>query len=254
MATHLYLLMTPEALVASMLPPADFGTYIATGTRKRSRGEAFFFELKDGFESDYFDLSLVDERCVAHPDGSPKHSVYLSIYRVLEHVPCEALGSLWLITRDGRHLELKTGELPGGSGAAYHVYKELCPVHPLTASTLGPDDFGRFITDASRPISVPRICFVDLDLGGLAGDPAEDDASSLPYHRIDHLRDCLFQLQNESDKRTKTVDRIARVEFPYRCVKTGFYVCDQGGATHYPFPSEKELDEKHHEWWRSVNV
>ena len=254
MARHLYLLMTPEALVASMLPPEEFGVYIATGTQKRSRGQAFFFALNEGFESGHFDLSIADERCIPHPDGRPKHSVYLSIYRVLEYIPREALGSLWLTTRDGRHLELGRGEAPTVEQPAYHLYKELCPVHPLIASTLEPGDFGEFITDSSKPISVPRICFVDLELAGLADDPVAGDAGSLPYQRIDHLRDCLGQLQDQPDKRTKTVDRIAGVEFPYRCVRTGFYVCDSGGSTHYPFPSIEVLDEKHHEWWRSANV
>lgn len=254
MATHLYLLMTPEALVASMLPPADFGTYIATGTRKRSRGEAFFFEVAEGFESRDFELSEAEKRCVPHKDGMPKHSVYLSIYRVLEHVPRGALGSLWLITRDGRHLELTPAESPETAEVSYHLYKELCPDHPLIASTLAPGEFGAFITDSARLISIPRICFVDLDLAGLAHDPAEGDAGSLPYGRIDHLRDCLMQLRDQPDKRTKTVDRIPGFEFPYRCVRTGFYLCDRDGTTHYPFPSETELDEKHHEWWRSANA
>jgi len=254
MGKHLYLLMTPEALVASMLPPAEFGTYIATGTRKRSRGEAFFFDLKEEFQSDYFDLSLVDKRCVPRPDGAPKHSVYLSIYRVMEHVPREALGSLWLVTRDGRGLELKAAEPPSVPEAAYHLYKELCPVHPLIASTLGPQEFGAFITDASRPISVPRICFTDLDLSGLADDPVGGAADDLPYPRVGHLRDCLCQLRDRPDKRTKTVDRTPGMEFPYRCVKSGFYVCDAGGASYYRFPGREEMDQKHHDWYRSANM
>ncbi len=32
--TYLYLSMTPESLVASMLPPEQFGNYLAVGTRK----------------------------------------------------------------------------------------------------------------------------------------------------------------------------------------------------------------------------
>ncbi len=253
MPAHLYLLMTPEALVASMLSPEEFGTYMATGTSKHSQGQAFFFDLKDNLDSDYFDLSKVDERCVPHPDGTPKRSVYLAIYRVLEHVPRDALRSLWLITRDGRHLELKQGDLPGQRQSSYYLYKELSPVHPLVAATLAPVDFASFITDQSRPISVPRMCFVDLDLAGMADDPS-GDATGLPYHGISHLRDCLLQLQGQPDKKTKTVDRIAPVELSYRCVKTGFYVSDSTGITYYPFPAAEELDAKHHDWWRSANA
>ncbi len=82
MACRLYLSMTPESLVASMLEPEDFGTYLAVGTEKRSRGPAMFFDLKEGFSSDYFDLSTLPERCVPHADGQPKHFVYYSVYRV----------------------------------------------------------------------------------------------------------------------------------------------------------------------------
>jgi hypothetical protein len=34
---HLYLSMIPEALIASMLTPEEFGVYYALGTAKKSR-------------------------------------------------------------------------------------------------------------------------------------------------------------------------------------------------------------------------
>ena len=43
MSVYLYLSLIPEALIASMLPPLDFGTYLAIGTKKRTRGQAMFF-------------------------------------------------------------------------------------------------------------------------------------------------------------------------------------------------------------------
>lgn len=42
MAIHLYLSLLPEALIASMLSPEDFGTYYAVGSAKKSRGQAMF--------------------------------------------------------------------------------------------------------------------------------------------------------------------------------------------------------------------
>jgi len=252
MAIYYYLSMVPESLVASMLPPEEFGTYLAVGTEKRSRGRAVFFDLKDGFQGEGFDLSTVPERCVPHPDGLPKHSVYVAIYRALERVPLEAINSLWLTTRDGRNLELKQGDLPAESPGKAHLYQEICPVHPLIASSLGPDAFCRFITDPARPISVPRICFVDLELAGLADDPAKGNAQDLPYPHIRHLRDCLLTLAEDKTKHTKTVDRIQPEEFLYRCVKSGFFVGDQEAVLYYPLPSREEIDRDHHEWWRSA--
>jgi len=254
MATYLYLNMVPESLVASMLAPSAFGTYLATGTHKRSRGPAIFFDLRPDFPSDYFDLADTINRCAPHPDGQPKHSVYGSIYRVLEHVPLSAMKSLWLVTMDGRVLELKAGELPARFPGHFHLYQEVCPVHPMIASSLDPLEFTKFITDPSMPISVPKICFVDLELADLAEDPRGGSAGNLPYTNITHLRDCLLQLAAEKDKRTKTVDRVQQQACPYRCVKSGFFVGDQQGRLYYSFPSRDELEDKYYDWWRSANV
>ena len=254
MDTYHYLSMIPEALVASMLAPKEFGVYLATGTKKRMRGQAMFFDLVDDFETGYFDLPAIKHRCIAHSDGEPKHSVYGSIYRVLEHVPLSAMKSLWLITMDGRALELKQGPMPEKFEGRFHLYQEICPVHPLIVSGLAPDEFCRLITNPSMPVSVPRICFVDLELGDLAQDPAGGSAGNLPYMNIEHLRDCLLQLEQGKQKPTKTVDRIQPQTFPYRCVKGGFFVGDQTGMLYYPFPSRKELDGQYYDWWRSANV
>jgi hypothetical protein len=101
------------------------------------------------------------------------------------------------------------------------------------------------------PISVPRICFVDLRLGALADDIRSTHVSDLPYDRMDHLRDCLGELDSQQ-KQTKTVDRLAPSHFPYRCVEGGFFVADHTGQLRFPFPSQDELDRDHHEWWRSA--
>ncbi len=253
MEKYLYLSLIPESLVASMLPPEEFGAYLATGTRKRPHGEAMFFQLKRDLESDYFELSDVDKRCVPHPDGQPKHSVYLAIYRVLENVPLDAIESLWLITAHGRALELVQRELPPPPRENYHLYQELCPVHPLIASSLSPDKFCRLITDTRKPISVPRICFVELQLGCLTDDPSSGGSLDLPYHNIDHIRACLNELRADTGKQTKTVNRISQQVIIYRCVKGGFFVGDGEKMVHYPYPTREELESEHYAWWRCAN-
>jgi|GEM_PF-2724309 len=45
MSIQKYLLLTPESLVVSMLEPQSFGTYLATGTKKRAHEEAIYSEL-----------------------------------------------------------------------------------------------------------------------------------------------------------------------------------------------------------------
>jgi hypothetical protein len=54
MTVHLYLSLIPEALIASMLTPEEFGAYYAVGSEKRSRGQAIFFEIDPKFRSKEF--------------------------------------------------------------------------------------------------------------------------------------------------------------------------------------------------------
>ena len=254
MRTYLYLSMTPESLVASMLPPEEFGNYLAVGTRKSAHGHPLYFDLQQGFQSGDFDLKYAAEHCVPHPDGQPKHSVYLAVYRVLERIPLAALGSLWLASAKGKVLELKqTDALPEFSDR-YYLYQELCPVHPLIASKLAPGKFTCFITNPTRPLTLPRICFVDLDLGEMAMDPEHGQPRELYYPDYYwHLHGCLLELQSYKHKHTKTIDRGHPQHFPYHCIRHGFYVGDQQGLLHYRFPSLGELEGKHSLWWRSVH-
>ncbi len=250
---HLYLSVIPESLVASMLPPKEFGAYLATGTRKRPHGQAMYFRLKDGFQSDYFDIGGLGDRCVPHPDGQPKHSVYLAIYRVLEHVPLDALEALYLATAHGQVLGIQPAELPSPGAQKYHLYQELAPVHPLIASSLPPREFCRYITEPGRPINVPKVCFAELDLDDLGDDPVGGSGSKLPYPHLGHIRSCLAELQPAGTKQTKTVDRLGGRGLIYRCIKTGLFVGDHERVLYYPYPSRQEMETRYYTWWRCAN-
>jgi hypothetical protein len=250
MKTHLYLSLLPEALVASHLSPEEFGTYMATGTQKQPHGPAMFFEVEGGFQSDFLNVKDLDARCRPHADGRPKNSLYLAIYRVLEHVPLAALGSLWLTTAHGRSLQLTQAAAPADPAERHNLYRELVPVQPLIASDMGPVEFTRFITDPSKGIYVPRICFAEMALGGLREDPLHGRAGDLPYRNIDHIRHCLAEMKG---KATKTVERISAQGIIYRCVRRGFFVGDQQKVLFYPYPSREELEGKYHSWWSCAN-
>jgi len=254
MSYYIYLSVTPEALVVSMLPPAEFGSYLAVGTRKRASEQAIFFQLKPDFENDYFNMDKIIERCVPHENGQPKHSVYASTYRVLENVPLDAFGSLWLVTRDGLPFELKQAPLPKENEQGEHLYQELCPLHPLIASLLNPVQFCVFITDPEVTISVPKICFLELQLGEIMSDSDKETPWNLPYKNIKHLRDCLLELAAKPQKTTKTVDRIHSPQVPYRCIESGFFVGTHDTVLYYPFPSAEEMENNHHKWWRSAQL
>jgi hypothetical protein len=252
MAVYLYLSTIPEALIASMLTPLDFGAYYAVGMEKKSRGQAQFFAVDRGFKSDYFPMAEIDSRCVPHANGEPKHSVYLSVYRVLEHVPLSAIGSLFLATRDGRVMEIAPSKGLPSFPKGFRFYQEICPVSPRVVSGLDPTEFAAFMTDPKRSIHVPKIFFAELSLGDLATNPETGSVKDLPYSNIENLRACIAELKNDPSKGTKTVDRAAPTDFPYRMVMNGFFLGDGKALAYYPMPSERDLQTTHYVWWRSA--
>lgn len=254
MSKYIYLTCTPEALVASMLPPEGFGMYLSTGTKKRNKGQAIFFEIDLGRIEKLIDMDSLDKRCVAKEDGSPKSSVYLSVYKVLEMVPLAALKSLYLTTDHGCVLELKRADYEKSKEIenALHLYQELCPVTPLVASGLAPSVFLKRLTDGSIPIVLPKLFFVELKLGELATNPLGGSSEHLPYSNIGHLRDCLEILQGEYEKHMKTVQRIYTGELLYRTIDTGFYIGAKDDIAFYPYPGMQELKKLNYNFFRGI--
>lgn len=251
---HLYLSLIPQALIASMLDPEAFGSYYAVGTKVHVQGEAIFFEVDPAFRSDDFPFHLVDERCVTQPDGAPKRSVYLSIYRVLSRIPVSALGHLYLVTNDGRTLKLERSEYVPEPTGRLHLYQEFCPITPMVVSKLEPHDFCNAITNPAHPIHVPRIVFSELRLGELALDPEKGSSYDMPYSNLDHLRDVLIEMQHNDTKPSKLVLKQVKEGVLYRMVQGGFYVGDQTDFAFYRFPDLETLENEHRAWWRSALV
>ncbi len=249
--TYLYLSLLPQALVASMLPPETFGNYYAVGPRRHSHGDALFFEVDPAYRSDEFPFDDIAQRCVPGPDGEPKASVYLGIYRILSRIPVSALGRLYLVTSDGQTLGLDRGEYVEPDPHSLQLYQEFCPVTPMVASRLPPLPFCRFITNPAQPIHVPRIVFSELMLHALAEDPVNGPSDDLPYHDIEHLRDCLQEII-ASDKKTKLVLKQVHEGVLYRMIEGGFYVGDQEDFAFYRFPEPAQLETEHRRWWRSA--
>ena len=253
MDIHLYLLCYRfEALVASHLPAEEFGAYMAVGSEKLSQGDVLFFEINPGLRSDYFSLADIPQRCVPHPDGSPKRSKYVSVYRVLEHLPLATIGKLYLVSHDGHVLGLDTSpweEERRTTGA--NLYQELCPLPPLVVSGLSPAAFIGFMTDPANPVHVPRLFFADL----LADrDRAGQLADHLPYPEPMHIADCMRQVEQHEGKPTKTVSRTPAIYAFFRTIRRGFFVGDQTGLRFYRFPTREKLESTHYEWWRSASA
>jgi len=254
MSKYIYLTCNPEALVASMLPPEGFGHYLSTGTKKRNKSQTIFFEVDLSKIEKLIDMKNLDTRCVAKEDGSPKSSVYLSVYRVLETIPLAALKSLYLTTDHGIVLELKQASYNKAKEQqnALHLFQELCPVNPLVASSLPPSIFLKRLTDGSIPIVIPKLFFVELKLGELATNPLSGSAEHLPYPNIGHLRDCLEIIRGEYEKHMKTVHRIFTGELLYRTIDTGFYVGAKDDMVFYPYPKMPELEMMNYNFFRAI--
>jgi hypothetical protein len=254
MKTYLYLSLIPEALVASHLPPEEYGAYLAIGTKKRSRGQAMFFKLSDAYTAEFLAKRQIDPSLERATAGVPRRSYYLGIYRVLEHTPLSAMESLHLVTEDGRTLALKPAEYrPEAGGARFHLYQEFCPVTPRVVSELAPAEFAARITNITQPVSLPALVFAELKLERLGDDPEANGVDNLPYPNLEHLRDCLRELRSKRGKSTKTVIRHLQQDVLYRTILGGFYVAGAGQVLlHFPMPSRTELETSHYGWWRSA--
>ncbi len=254
MTKHLYLSLFPEALIASMLSPEDFGVYYAVGSHKKTRGQAMFVEIDPDFRNEFFQIEKGFDLCVPHEDERPKKSVYISTYRVLEHVPLDMMKKLYLVTAYGEVLGLNPSSLlPEPSGGA-HMYQELAPVRPLVVSSLKPQDFFKVITrDENSLIHLPAFAFVELRLGELGTNPEFGAVGDLPYAFINHLRECLVELDTKRNV-TKMVNRVQPVNFPYRTIKSGVYIGNGESLLFFPLPARNELRGTYYRWWRSANL
>jgi hypothetical protein len=254
MERFIYLTATPEALIASMLPPVEFGAYLSTGTKKMNKGQAIFFEIDLSKIEHLIDMESLNRRCVAGPDGIPKRSVYLTVYRVLEMIPLSALKSLYLTTDHGQTLELNKAVYDQTTEIREHLrlYQELCPVSPMVASQLAPSAFLKKLTDGSTPIMLPKLFFVDLKLGELATNPLKGSVDNLPYPNTGHLRDCLEILKSEYGKQMKTVLRVYSGLLLYRTIERGFYIGSKDEIIYYPYPNMTELEKINYDFFRAI--
>ncbi len=255
MAKKFYLTVFPmEALVASEMEPEQFGAYMAHGDSKAAAEQLMFIEVTGGF-GNYFDWSYAEEKCTAHEDGSPKRSLYLSVYRALENVPLEQLGSLYLVTRDGRSLRLpKSDYISPDNWPGYALYREYCPMTPLAVSTLDPKSYGSYMTDLSNKVAAPALFFADLLVGNLDDIENSGNVGHIYDKNRDHLIDCVKELKSGKSKITKIVDRSNFNTSFYQIIGKGLYFARNGAMIMYPMPGREELKRNHYDWARSAMI
>lgn len=255
MAIRYYVSVFPtEALIASQLEAFEFGAYMATGSNKGSSERLMFVELAGEFGG-HFDWDYAHDRCVPHEDGSPKHSVYLSVYRVLEHIPLDQLGAMYLTTKDGRSLALdKQPYQEPAMERDYVVYQELCPIYPLVVSGLPPKEFARYLTSGENKIHIPSILFADLKVIDFERPEETGNIGPMYDRNIRHLQDCIQQVRKNPVKLNKTIERSHVERFSYQIIDKGLYIANGQNIVMYPMKSRDELERYHYDWARSALI
>jgi hypothetical protein len=249
-----YLTVFPsEALISSQLTPQQFGSYMATGSKKGSAERLIFIELEEDF-GDYFDWVYAKERTVAHANGDPKHSVYLSVYRALEHTPIEVMKSLFLTNKDGRTLKLEKKEYTPPQERGFRVYKEMCPTHPVIVSTLAPKEFCQYMTNPKIKTSVPKLVFADLKVPNLENPDYSGNIGGMYSKKFGHLMECIASVKDSDGKRNKTFDRSLVESFTFQVIDSGVYVGSHESLIAFPMPSLEELKEIDYDWGRSALI
>jgi hypothetical protein len=255
MPIYQYLSIFPmEALISSQLKPMAFGRYMAIGSRKGSH-ENFMFAAVKGEFGDYFDWEYAKKNCVPHADGQPKHSVYLSVYKVLENIPIEQIGSLYLATRDGEVLELPPGKYTASTeGLGFHVYQELCPISPTVVSKLDPPGFARYLTGGEHKIHVPKIIFADLKVVDFENPERSGNLGGIYDRKVEHLKGCIAEVESKPSKINKTFDRSLSESFSYQVIDRGIYIADREKLCMYAMKSIDELASDYYYWAKSAYI
>ena len=256
---HLYMIVFPiNALVASQLEPAAFAQHYTIGSARHFQGRVIFAEIDINYRNPYFHIDEYLEKTVPHEDGSPKRTKFISSYRVLEHVSLDAIQSMWLVTVNGKALELHQSDytaenVPG----LIRIFQEIAPVRNLIASRLDQRSFGKYITsDVAK--GAGRVCFTQIDLNieeFLTGSRnREIIVSPIPESNPYRLLDCLLELQQNTDKTVKTISLSSVLHsISYRVLRHGFWFYDsEGNSLFFPIPSAHELETTHYEWWKNA--
>ena len=254
MNTHYYLSVYPlEALIASQLEPDAFGRYMALGRIRGSNERIMFIEI-DGEFGASLPWDVAHSQCVPHEDGTPKHSVWMSVYRTLEQIPIDRLRTLHMTTRDGRTLTIDPTPSPvEDNGSEYFIYQELCPLHPLVVSRLAPDAFARFMTDPGNNVAVPKVIYADLKHVDPEGYVDSGNIGAAYDKNLEHLKACIAAVTSSPDKPNKNVERSVD-SFTYQIIDRGVYAGDGSTLVHYRMPSREELKQNHYDWARSAMI
>jgi len=256
---HLYMIVFPiNALVASQLKPGEFAEHYTVGSAKHFRGKVIFAEVDIAFRHPYFDIDHYLSLTVPRVDGHPKKTKFISSYAVLEHVDFKALKNLYLVTADGKALEIPAKPYTAANEPGLvRIYQEIAPLTNLVASTLDQRAFGKYITSETKSKGAPKICFTQYEFNVEEfmekNRNREMIYSPIPENNPARLYEYLLELKAHPNKKTKTINlSTTLLEASFALIRHGFWFAAGNDLHFYPMPTPDELQNKYYDWWRFV--
>ncbi|HCV42230.1 MAG TPA: hypothetical protein DGH68_02010 [Bacteroidetes bacterium] len=256
---HLYVIVFPiNALVSSQLSPTEFAQHYAVGSAKHFRGKVIFVEVDITFRNQYFDIDHYLALTVPKTDGTPKKTKFISSYAVLEHIDLRSLKNLYLVTTNGKALEIASRPYTAtNEPGLVRIYQEITPLSNLVVSTLDQRAFGKYITSETKSKGAPKICFTQFEFNVAEfmekNKNREMMYSPIPETNPTRLYEYLVELKTDPSKKTKTISlNTTLMEASYGLIRHGFWFAAGTELLFYPMPSQAELQRDHFEWWRHV--
>jgi hypothetical protein len=109
------------------------------------------------------------------------------------------------------------------------------------------------MTDPSNKVSVPKVVFADLKTIDFDHPERTGNIGGAYDRNIEHLRDCIQDVQTQKEKPNKNVERSVS-SFTYQIINQGVYVGSGSQIVQYAMPSAAELRQTHYEWARSAMI
>ena len=258
---HLYVIMWPNhALVASNLPPDEFGSHYTIGSSRYFHGQVIFAEIDVDYRHEYFQIEKYLPDVKPGLDGFPKRTKFLSTYRVLEHVALDAFKTLYVTTSEGKVLPIEKQPYAKPHDKGFiRTFQEVCPINNIVLSYFTPQEFGAYMTDPGQPKSVPKLFFTQIDLTidqflrDIEADPFH--TSPIPNVHPQKLKDQIVELRGNPNKQLKGISldsAMGRISFLK--LRTGFWISEGEDIICFPIPDYATLQDEHYEWVRSLEA
>lgn len=256
----LYVITWPNyALVASNLPPEEFGRHYTIGSSRYFHGHVIFAEIDNTYRHPYLEIDKYLEDVKPNQAGTPKRTKFICTYRVLEHIELSAFKSLYVTTTTGKVLRIDSAPYNREHQKGFvRTFQEVCPLNAVVLTYMSPPEFGKYITDPDQPKGAPKVMFTqvefDIDdfLVRIEADPFHH--SPIPNVHPHKLRQQILEVRANPNKRLKGISLDSALSrMSVLRLRTGFWIAHREELLYYPIPDHTTLKRDHYEWYRSFD-